>query len=893
MEEGQGLHRRGAGRSFASGTGESLDVSPGMHRRATSSLYREDAGRESETPSRNSCGRLRSDEEVEALYAGLDFVGQTIEASKVKYTWLLTIKGVKHEVAFFHSKVTGKKRLIVDGRIINEQFSMRAHKFLYSWPLQEHLLSIFFEASGGLFHLTIDGLPFSYFKRRNRMQRHPHLAAEERRGHSSAYATAAACIAASSGALPASVSLPGRQGSAVSFAPAPVEGPLRPASSSHGVSSRHRSSLPSNVPTAAGPRSRLATSDEPPAASAGAAGTEERRRAEGRREEGRRGEAKIGEGRREAGREEEGRRDEGKIGDGRREEGREEEGRREEGKREEGKRGEGKRGEGRREGGRGEGRGAETASGAMESKRLEGTRSGEICESQGSEEGGVDLLELFGASAPPPKQNSLSLLAMGSGLVFASDSPREPERCTSSLDALPLSVFAPHYGEPRGREPDAFASASPQCASFHSRSAQESSLSSSPLPLCSAGVRRERVDADQEFAAGSAFVRRDIPFSAAAPEASLATPWAAKDSDAAFAFSHSPPGISEASLPQLQGWCTTPGATAKNPLAGIEAGDARLPSPLSSPAFCVSPQHSPRPREASSACDRSERERGPGKSTGQEQRFSFQQSETLDASAPLALLAGDAQNNATVAVSLRGASPSLSTFDGSGGRPRAAERQSALAPGEDPACWSPRTGEVATAAAPSEEGRFLGELTGLKEWGDGERCLRWEAERHTEREELRASENSGGGGASQEAARRQRSPETCVEIGWGGAGGERGERVRREGRSENAGHENSGRTVFFSSGVGRQDGSFFSVAGDDGRPGLSAGEKAGEKVTDTQRQEMGKNIERTQAARREEAEEEEKDPFADLMSLAGSKFQLPTHAEPTASGDARSSHLAF
>ncbi|KEP62179.1 UNVERIFIED_CONTAM: hypothetical protein HHA_264900 [Hammondia hammondi] len=850
--DGEGLHRRGAGRSFAVGAGDSLNVSPGMHRRATSSLHREEAGRESETPSRSSFGRLRSDEEVEALYAGLEFVGQTIEASKVKYTWLLTIKGVHHEVAFFHSKVTGKKRLIVDGRIINEQFSMRAHKFLYSWPLQEHLLSIFFEASGGHFHLTIDGLPFSYFKRRNRMQRHPHLAAEERRGHSSSYATAAACIAAGSGALPASISLPGRQGSAVSLAPAPVEGPSRPVSSSHDVSSSHHSSLPPNVPTTAGRRSVPATSDEPAASPAGAAGTEERRREAATREEGRR------------------------------EEGRREEARREEGRREEGRREEGRREEARREGGRG----AETASGAMDCKRVEGSSSGENRASQDSEEG-VDLLELFGASAPPPKRNSLSLLAMGSGLMFTSESPREAEHCTSSLDAFPLSVLAPHVGEPRMREPAAFAS-SPRCASFHSCSARESSLSSSLS--CSAEVGGERVASDQEVAAGSAFVARDLPVSAASPEASFPTLWAAKDSDAAFAFPHSPPRASAASLPQLQGGQATPGATTWNP----SAGDSRAASPLRSRAFCVSLQHSPRPREAGSACDRSERERRPGKSTTKEQRFSFQQSETLDASSPLALLAGDAvQNASAAAVSLCDASPSLLTFDGSGGFPRAAERQSALAPGEGPPCSSPRRGEDETAAAPSEEGRCLGEATGFKDWGDGEGCLRLEGERHIEREELRTSGDSGGGGASQEAARRKRSPETPLveKIGWGGA---REGSARREGRSENAGHETSGRTVFFSSGVGRQEGSFSSSAGDDSRRGLSAGERAGEKATDTQRQEMGKNSEPTEGAtRREKGEEEERDPFADLMSVAGAKFQITTHAEPTSRGGARSSRLAF
>lgn len=59
---------------------------------------------------------------------------------------------------------------------------MRAHKFLYSWPVAEHLLSIVFESADGHFHLTIDGLPFSYFTQRNRLLRNPHLARQEQRG---------------------------------------------------------------------------------------------------------------------------------------------------------------------------------------------------------------------------------------------------------------------------------------------------------------------------------------------------------------------------------------------------------------------------------------------------------------------------------------------------------------------------------------------------------------------------------------------------------------------------------------------------------------------------------------------------------------------------------------
>ncbi|PFH36631.1 hypothetical protein BESB_048230 [Besnoitia besnoiti] len=185
--DADGLHRRSA-TAVASSSSTPFASSAAHHH----------AHRTEQDPGRVAlaAGRLRSDDDVEALYAGVDLIGQTIEGSKVKYTWLLTIKGTRHKVEFFHSKISGKKRLILDGRVIYEQHVMRAHKFLYSWPLQEHLLSVVFEPGDGHFHLTINGLPFSYFTHRNRVQRNPNLAAQERRARTSAYASAASCYSA-------------------------------------------------------------------------------------------------------------------------------------------------------------------------------------------------------------------------------------------------------------------------------------------------------------------------------------------------------------------------------------------------------------------------------------------------------------------------------------------------------------------------------------------------------------------------------------------------------------------------------------------------------------------------------------------------------------------------
>ncbi|PHJ17690.1 hypothetical protein CSUI_008483, partial [Cystoisospora suis] len=125
--------------------------------------------------------RIRDDNEVDALYTSIDYVGQTIETSKLRYTWLLSIRGRQYQIDFLHSKVSGKKRLAVNSHPIYEQQVMRPHRFLYSWPVSEHLLSIVYESMDGHFHLTIDGLPFNYFTHRNKVLRNPQLAKQEQR----------------------------------------------------------------------------------------------------------------------------------------------------------------------------------------------------------------------------------------------------------------------------------------------------------------------------------------------------------------------------------------------------------------------------------------------------------------------------------------------------------------------------------------------------------------------------------------------------------------------------------------------------------------------------------------------------------------------------------------
>ncbi|CDJ38859.1 hypothetical protein, conserved [Eimeria tenella] len=147
--------------------------------------------------------QIREDEEVEAIGASIDYVGQTIEASKVKYQWHFRIAGVNHRVEFFHSKISGRKKILMDGQLIYAQQQLRSAGFEHSWPLQGHLLSLIYEPHLQAFALRVNGLGFQLFYRPGTILNSQHDASLYRDPPSAFAAAAPAVVAAAAASVAA------------------------------------------------------------------------------------------------------------------------------------------------------------------------------------------------------------------------------------------------------------------------------------------------------------------------------------------------------------------------------------------------------------------------------------------------------------------------------------------------------------------------------------------------------------------------------------------------------------------------------------------------------------------------------------------------------------------
>lgn len=123
----------------------------------------------------------RTDEGVVPLSYVEGSTGKSLDVSKVRYSWTLSLDRVAYLIDFTNSKTSGMKRVFVNGQLQHEQQVYRSPQFQYSWPLGGHLLSIvpretkqkmdlvdqMWEKTVGkvdcAFELCINGLPFYAF----------------------------------------------------------------------------------------------------------------------------------------------------------------------------------------------------------------------------------------------------------------------------------------------------------------------------------------------------------------------------------------------------------------------------------------------------------------------------------------------------------------------------------------------------------------------------------------------------------------------------------------------------------------------------------------------------------------------------------------------------------
>jgi hypothetical protein len=79
--------------------------------------------------------------DIKNLFHDKRQVGRTVKASKVYYVWEFVLEGILNKIEFFHSIVSGKKSLVINGTVVSEEESYAAD-FAYSCSIKKHKMNI-------------------------------------------------------------------------------------------------------------------------------------------------------------------------------------------------------------------------------------------------------------------------------------------------------------------------------------------------------------------------------------------------------------------------------------------------------------------------------------------------------------------------------------------------------------------------------------------------------------------------------------------------------------------------------------------------------------------------------------------------------------------------------
>ena len=93
-------------------------------------------------------------------------IGDMIKSSKALFQWQFVLDDHRHKVELTHSRITGKRVILIDGAETNSSLKY-TYNYTYSFPLEGHYCTLV-QISPDQYDLRIDNISFMLLKNKKK-----------------------------------------------------------------------------------------------------------------------------------------------------------------------------------------------------------------------------------------------------------------------------------------------------------------------------------------------------------------------------------------------------------------------------------------------------------------------------------------------------------------------------------------------------------------------------------------------------------------------------------------------------------------------------------------------------------------------------------------------------
>ena len=104
-------------------------------------------------------------------------VGGFVKSSKIIFTWEFIIDNAHHKIELSHSRLKGKRVVLVDGREVSNSFKF-TYSYTFSFPLDKHFFTII-QITPDNYDLRIDNISFNNLQLNNRNRKNKYKSSND------------------------------------------------------------------------------------------------------------------------------------------------------------------------------------------------------------------------------------------------------------------------------------------------------------------------------------------------------------------------------------------------------------------------------------------------------------------------------------------------------------------------------------------------------------------------------------------------------------------------------------------------------------------------------------------------------------------------------------------